>query len=112
MTIGKQSTAQGERDRGRRVERIRIVLLELHERWGRCLPQDAVDSSPPRQQPEPPCHNCPRIQLHLTDSPANVNMRLTALLVGTARTRLMLHSKHYAAFSTRQPPRILVSPST
>src|SRR5438046_587671 len=85
MTIGKQSTAQGERDRGRRVERIRIVLLELHERWGRCLPQDAVDSSPPRPQPEPPCHNCPGIQLHLTASSATVKMRLTALLVATGR---------------------------
>src|SRR5437016_8375577 len=75
MTIAKQTTAQRERDRGRRVEGVRIVLLELHERWGRCLPQNAVDS-PPREQPEPPPQQCPGIQLHLTDSSANVKMRL------------------------------------
>src|SRR5438445_11218074 len=75
MTIGKQITAQRERDRGRRVEGVRIVLLELHERWGRCLPQNAVDS-PPREQPEPPPQKCPGIPLHPTDSSANRQMPL------------------------------------
>src|SRR5438309_8653719 len=75
MTIGKQITAQRERDRGRRVEGVRIVLLELHERWGRCLPQNAVDS-PPREQSEPPPQQCPGIQLQLTSSSANLTMRL------------------------------------
>src|SRR5437667_10704949 len=75
MTIGKQITAQRERDRGRRVEGVRIVLLELHERWGRCLPQNAVDS-PPREQPEPPPQQSPGLQLHLTHPPATEKMRL------------------------------------
>src|SRR6266513_4557826 len=32
MTIGKQIAVQGERDRGRRIERVRIVLLQLDQR--------------------------------------------------------------------------------
>src|SRR4029077_13130225 len=32
--------------------------------------------SPPRKQPEPPTQQCPGILLHLTDSSANVKMRL------------------------------------
>src|SRR5437016_1977188 len=31
---------------------------------------------PPREHPEPPPQQCPGIQLHLTDSSANVKMRL------------------------------------
>src|SRR5467141_537495 len=63
MTIGKQIAVQSERDRGRRIERVRIVLLQLHERRRCRLPEHTVYS---RQQApsEPPDQHCPAIQLH------------------------------------------------
>src|SRR5436190_942388 len=58
MTIGKQITVQCERDRGRRIERIRIVLLQLHERRGRRLSQDSIYSPQRRHK------HSPGVQLH------------------------------------------------
>src|SRR6266487_3167608 len=70
MTIGKQITVQRERDRGRRIKRVRVVLFELDQRRRRRLPQHSIDS---RQSlpPEHPHQHCPGVQLHLTDSSAN-----------------------------------------
>src|SRR2546425_1252316 len=63
MTVGKQIAVQRERDRGRRIERVRIVLLQLHQRRRGRLPEHTVYS---RQQApsEPPDQHCPAIQLH------------------------------------------------
>src|SRR6267378_560820 len=63
MTIGKQIAVQGERDRGRRIERVRVVLLQLHQRRRGRLPEHAV--YPCEQAPsEPPDQYCPTKQPH------------------------------------------------
>src|SRR6266487_3547937 len=73
VTIGKQIAVQRERDRGRRIERVRIVLLELDRRWRGRLPQSISRQKPPA---EPPYQHCPSVQLHLTDSSANGKVAL------------------------------------
>src|SRR3989442_10445525 len=50
VTVSKQIAAQRERDRGRRVERVRVVLLELHRGSGILRPR----ASPPPPPPPPP----------------------------------------------------------
>src|SRR5436309_15851543 len=63
MTVGKQIAVQRERDRGRRIERVRIVLLQLHQRRRGRLPEHTV--YPREKAPsEPPDQHCPAIQLH------------------------------------------------
>src|SRR2546429_4183186 len=64
VTLEEQLPADPERDRGRRVKRIRAILL-WPDRGSRGLPQ-----CPPRSpihpripQPQPP--NCPGVRLHL-----------------------------------------------
>src|SRR5207245_2639512 len=52
VTISEQLPAQGERDRGRRVKRVRVVLLELHDGW-RSLAPRAAHRRPSRPTPAP-----------------------------------------------------------
>src|SRR2546428_12014521 len=64
VTVGKEIAAQDERDRGRRIERIRIILFELYERSGRRLPPYAIhpppgEAPPPPPPPHPPTPNTP-----------------------------------------------------
>src|SRR2546425_11088503 len=55
VTIGKQIRAQRERDRGRRVERVRVILFELHCGWrDRALPPCPPCSPPPPPPPQTP----------------------------------------------------------
>src|SRR2546426_921252 len=61
VTICEQLPAQGERDRGRRVKRVRVVLLELHHRWRGLAPRSA-HRRPSRPKPEP--QHCPGVPLH------------------------------------------------
>src|SRR2546427_746718 len=76
VTIREQLPAQDERDRGRRVKRVRVVLLELHDGWRGLAPR-AAHRRPSRPKPEP--QHCPGVLHHR--SSANETDALTALLV-------------------------------
>src|SRR5438128_1206888 len=58
VTIREQVPAQDERDRGRRVKRVRVVLLELHDGWRGLAPR-AAHRRPSRPKPEP--QHCPGV---------------------------------------------------
>src|SRR5439155_26359554 len=65
VTVSKQIAAQRERDRGRRVERVRVVLLELHRGAGILRPRayhphPPPPTPPPTPPPPPPPPTTPR----------------------------------------------------
>src|SRR5207249_3848524 len=64
VTLEEQLPADPERDRGRRVKRIRAILL-WPDRRSRGLPQCPPRSPIHPRYPQPEPQNCPGVRLHL-----------------------------------------------